>query len=93
LTRIRWGERIDHFETVRQRKHGSLIVVSLTISPFTNEQGKIVGPRRSLETLQNRSEARSKSPRSRAKQNTEARTCLRTYRLWSIFRRLMRLMT
>src|SRR6202020_2626709 len=26
LTRIRRGERIDHFETVRQRKHGSLIV-------------------------------------------------------------------
>src|ERR1700760_1677688 len=30
LTRIRQGERIDHFETIRQRKHGSLIVVSLT---------------------------------------------------------------
>ena len=29
LTRIRRGERIDHFETVRQRKNGSLIVVSL----------------------------------------------------------------
>src|SRR5271157_5694159 len=28
LTRIRRGERIDHFETVRQAKHGSLIVVS-----------------------------------------------------------------
>jgi PAS domain S-box-containing protein len=43
LTRIRRGERIDHFETVRQRKHGSLIVVSLTISPVKNAQGKIVG--------------------------------------------------
>src|SRR5580704_4070885 len=46
LTRIRRGERIDHFETVRQRKHGSLIVVSLTVSPVKNAEGKIVGARR-----------------------------------------------
>jgi PAS domain S-box-containing protein len=43
LTRIRRGERIEHFETVRQRKHGSMIVVSLTISPVKNAEGKIVG--------------------------------------------------
>jgi PAS domain S-box-containing protein len=43
LTRIRRGERIEHFETVRQRKHGSLIWVSLTISPVKNAEGKIVG--------------------------------------------------
>lgn len=43
LTRIRRGERIDHFETVRQRKNGSLIVVSLTISPVKNAEGEIVG--------------------------------------------------
>jgi PAS domain S-box-containing protein len=43
LTRIRRGERIDHFETVRQRKNGSLIVVSLTVSPVKDADGKIVG--------------------------------------------------
>ena len=43
LTRIRRGERIDHFETVRQRRHGSLIVVSLTVSPVRNAEGKVVG--------------------------------------------------
>jgi PAS domain S-box-containing protein len=43
LTRIRRGERIDHFETVRQRKHGSLIIVSLTVSPVKDAAGKIVG--------------------------------------------------
>src|SRR5215469_1227806 len=43
LTRIRQGQRIDHFETIRQRKHGSLIMVSLTISPVKNAEGKIVG--------------------------------------------------
>jgi PAS domain S-box-containing protein len=43
LTRIRRGERIDHFETIRQRKDGSLISVSLTVSPVKNTEGTIVG--------------------------------------------------
>jgi PAS domain S-box-containing protein len=43
LTRMSRGERIEHFETVRQRKHGSLIWVALTISPVKNAEGKIVG--------------------------------------------------
>ena len=43
LKRIRRGERIDHFETVRQRKDGSLVIVSLTVSPVKDASGKIVG--------------------------------------------------
>jgi PAS domain S-box-containing protein len=43
LTRIRRGERIDHFETIRRRKDGGLIVVSLTVSPVKDSHGKIVG--------------------------------------------------
>jgi PAS domain S-box-containing protein len=43
LTRVRRGERIDHFETVRQHKHGSLVVVSLTVSPVKDANDKIVG--------------------------------------------------
>lgn len=43
LSRIRRGERIEHFETVRQRKNGSQIVVSLTVSPVKNSDGVIVG--------------------------------------------------
>jgi PAS domain S-box-containing protein len=43
LTRIRRGEHIDHFETVRRRKDGDLIVVSLTISPIKSANGEIVG--------------------------------------------------
>ena len=43
LTRIRRGERIDHFETIRQTKHGSLIAVSLTVSPVKDAHGNIVG--------------------------------------------------
>lgn len=43
LTRIRRGERIDHFETVRQRKQGGRIVVSLTVSPVKNAKGETIG--------------------------------------------------
>ena len=43
LTRIRRGEHIDHFETIRQRKDGPLIVVSLSVSPVRNAEGQIVG--------------------------------------------------
>jgi PAS domain S-box-containing protein len=51
LTRIRRGERIDHFETIRQHKHGSLIVVSLTVSPVKNADGKIVGASKSARDI------------------------------------------
>ena len=43
LTRIRRGERIDHFETMRQRKDGSLVDISLTVSPVKDANGIIVG--------------------------------------------------
>ncbi|MGB7826883.1 MAG: PAS domain S-box protein [Pseudolabrys sp.] len=43
LTRLGQGERIDHYETIRLRKDGSLIVVSLSVSPVKNAEGKIVG--------------------------------------------------
>ncbi len=43
LERIRRGARIDHYETVRQRKDGTFITVSLTVSPVTDEFGRIVG--------------------------------------------------
>lgn len=43
LAEIRRGKRVDHFETVRRRKDGSLVELSLTISPVRNAQGTIVG--------------------------------------------------
>jgi PAS domain S-box-containing protein len=51
LTRIRRGERIEHFETSRQRKDGSMIVVSVTISPIMNSEGKIVGASKSARDI------------------------------------------
>ena len=43
LSRIRAGERVDHYETIRRRKDGTLIDVSLTVSPIRNAEGVIVG--------------------------------------------------
>jgi PAS domain S-box-containing protein len=43
LERLRRGERIDHFETVRRRKDGDIFDISLTISPLKNAAGAIIG--------------------------------------------------
>jgi PAS domain S-box-containing protein len=43
LARLQRGERVDHFETVRRHKDGSLIDVSLTISPVRDSAGTIIG--------------------------------------------------
>jgi PAS domain S-box-containing protein len=43
LAKIRRGERIEHFQTVRQTKSGSRIDVSLTVSPVKDKRGKVIG--------------------------------------------------
>jgi PAS domain S-box-containing protein len=43
LQRLRRGERVEPFETIRRRKDGRLIHVSVTMSPIKNAEGKIVG--------------------------------------------------
>jgi PAS domain S-box-containing protein len=43
LRRVRAGDKVDHFETVRRRKDGSLLPVSLTVSPIRSDDGQIIG--------------------------------------------------
>jgi PAS domain S-box-containing protein len=43
LARLRRGEKIDHFETVRQAKDGRLVDISLSVSPIRDDHGVIVG--------------------------------------------------
>jgi PAS domain S-box-containing protein len=43
LARIKRGERIEHYETVRQRKDGTRIQISLTVSPIRDTAGQVVG--------------------------------------------------
>jgi PAS domain S-box-containing protein len=43
IKRISRGERIDHYETIRRRKDGSLVEISLTVSPIRNAENQIIG--------------------------------------------------
>lgn len=43
LAQLRRGEKIDHFETVRQTKDGRRVPISLTVSPLKDSQGNIIG--------------------------------------------------
>ncbi|HEV2278909.1 MAG TPA: ATP-binding protein [Acidobacteriaceae bacterium] len=43
VTKLRAGERIDHFETVRMKKNGERIDVSLTVSPIRDASGRVTG--------------------------------------------------
>src|ERR1700750_701579 len=43
LARLRAGERIEHYETIRVRKDGRLINISLTVSPIRGPNGEIIG--------------------------------------------------
>jgi PAS domain S-box-containing protein len=43
LARIRAGERVRHYETVRRHKNGQPVFISLTVSPVRNASGQIVG--------------------------------------------------
>ncbi len=43
LERLRLGQRIDHYETIRRRKDGTLVEISLSVSPIKDRGGRIVG--------------------------------------------------
>jgi PAS domain S-box-containing protein len=43
LARLKQGERVEHFDTVRRAKDGRLVPISLTVSPIKDEDGEIVG--------------------------------------------------
>jgi PAS domain S-box-containing protein len=57
LERLRRGERIEHFETVRVTKNGRRIDVSLTVSPVRDADGKIIGASKVARDITQRKEA------------------------------------
>ncbi|TMJ80207.1 MAG: PAS domain S-box protein [Alphaproteobacteria bacterium] len=60
LARLRRGERIHHYETVRRRKDGSLVDISLTVSPVRDATGKIIGASKIARNITERKEAQRK---------------------------------
>ena len=57
LGRIRRGERVDHFDTVRRRKDGSLVEISLTVSPIKTADGRIIGASKTARDITERKRA------------------------------------
>jgi PAS domain S-box-containing protein len=57
LERLRKGERVDHFETVRRRKDGTLVNISLTISPVKDDLGRVIGASKVAHDITERKEA------------------------------------
>jgi PAS domain S-box-containing protein len=57
LNRIRTGERIDHFETQRRHKNGTLVDISLTVSPMRNAKGEIVAASKIARDISDRKKA------------------------------------
>jgi PAS domain S-box-containing protein len=56
LSKIRRGERVEHFETIRRRKDGRLIDVSVTVSPIRDARGTIVGASKIARNITDRKE-------------------------------------
>ena len=73
LSKIRAGERVEHYQTQRRAKGGRLIDVSLTVSPIKDESGKVIGASKILRdvTLQKRIEAERDALLSREKEARE----------------------
>lgn len=61
LARLRAGERVEHFDTVRVRSDGRRIHVSLTISPVVDESGRIVGASKIVRDVTERKELEKKN--------------------------------
>ena len=63
LARVRAGQGITHFDTVRQRKDGTLIPISLTVSPIHNEAGQVIGASKIARDISDRLQAAAASQR------------------------------
>lgn len=57
IERIRRGERVDHYETIRRRKDGTLIDISLTVSPIRDANGHIIGASKIARDISQRKQA------------------------------------
>jgi PAS domain S-box-containing protein len=57
LARVRSGEAITHFETIRRRKDGTLIPISLTVSPIRDDAGRVIGASKIARDISERAQA------------------------------------
>lgn len=74
LSRIRRGLRIDHFETIRQRKDGSFFPISLTVSPLLDDEGHVIGASKIARDISDRKRLEMESARLLDQAQTNAAT-------------------
>ncbi len=60
ISRVRNGQRVDHFDTVRRRKDGRTVPISLTVSPIRNASGKVIGASKIARDITERKENESR---------------------------------
>jgi len=60
LEKIAGGERVDHYETVRRRKDGGSVAISLTVSPVKNAEGRIIGASKIARDITERKQAEAR---------------------------------
>ncbi len=72
LQRLRTGEHIQHYETVRVTKQGKKVDVSLTISPMKNSEGRVVGASKIARDITERKHAEEALRRSEAEAKARA---------------------
>jgi PAS domain S-box-containing protein len=73
---IRRGEKVDHFETIRQHKDGSPVAISLTVSPIRDERGLVVGASKIARDIRDRRAAEAERERLLALAEQNARITL-----------------
>ena len=67
LRRLRVGERIEHYETVRRTKDGRLVDISLTISPVRDQTGRVIGASKVARDITERKRAADRLRESEAR--------------------------
>jgi len=74
LAQVRSGAKVDHFDTIRRRKDGSPIPISLTVSPIRDDHGRIVGASKIARDISDRREAERERARLLAEAERHAAT-------------------
>jgi PAS domain S-box-containing protein len=77
LERVGRGERVEHYETIRRRKDGTLLDISLTVSPLRDGSGRVVGASKIARDITERKRAQAQREEllrvsERARQESEA---------------------
>jgi PAS domain S-box-containing protein len=73
LKRLRKGKRVEHYETIRRRKDGTLIDISLSVSPVSDERGRVVGASKIARDISERKQSEAKL-KTMVTREQEART-------------------